>query len=324
MAHRIDVHHHILPPEYVAALARLGIAGGGGIPFPAWGVEETLAMMDRQDIAAAVTSVSSPGVHFGDASAARDLARRCNEVAARLVADHPTRFGAFATLPLPDVGGALGELEHALDVLRLDGVVLLASQSDGRYLGDPRFDELFAELERRAAVVFIHPTVPRSSESIPIGVPGFAAEFTFDTTRAVANLIWTGTAERCPRVRFVLSHAGGTAPFLAWRWSLLDHHPTIGAELATRAPRGVLHYLRQFHYDTALSANPHALRSLCELVGPSNILFGSDYPFAPEIVTRISIDGLAAYDAFDAAALRLIERDNALALLPGLRARIAG
>lgn len=275
-------------------------------------------MMDRQGIGTAVTSISSPGVHFGDAFAG-DLARRYNEVAARLLRDHGARFGAFATLPLPDVDGALRELGHAFDVLRVDGVVLLASQSDGRYLGDPQFDALSAELQRRRALVFIQPTIPKSSEAIPIGVPRFATEFTFDTTRAAANLIWTGTVERFPDVRFILSHAGGTTPFLAWRWSLLDLHPTIGPDLASRAPRGVMRYLRQFHYDTALSANPHALRSLCELVGPERILFGSDFPFAPEPVTRASIDGLAAFAAFDAAARRLIERDNALAPLPRLR-----
>lgn len=322
--HRIDVHHHILPPAYLTALAGIGITGGGGIPFPAWGVDGTLEMMDRQGIAAAVTSVSAPGVHFGDPAFARDLARRCNEASARLVSDHPTRFGAFATLPLPDVDAALTELEYACDTLRADGIVLLASQSDGRYLGDPQFDPLFAELDRRRAVVFIHPTIPKSSESIPISVPGFAAEFTFDTSRAVANLIWTGTVERFPNIRFVLSHAGGTTPFLAWRWSLLNLHPVIGPDLAKRAPKGFLYYLSQFFYDTALSANPFALRSLCELVGPAQILFGSDYPFAPEPLTQVSIDGLASFDRFDEAARRMIERDNALALLPQLAQRING
>ena len=164
---RIDVHHHVLPPEYVAALARFGVSGGGGVAFPRWDAASTLEMMDRQGIATAVTSVSAPGVHFGDDGAARSLARRCNELSARLVADHPTRFGAFAVLTLPDVKGALLELEHALDVLGLDGVVLLASQSDGRYLGDPLFDDLLAELDRRAAVVLVHPAVPKSSESLP-------------------------------------------------------------------------------------------------------------------------------------------------------------
>ena len=319
---RIDVHHHILPAAYVDALAARGISGAGGVPFPAWDAADTVAMMDRQGIAAAVTSISAPGVHFGDAAFARDLARRCNDASAHLVDAHPRRFGAFATLPLPDVDGALRELERALDELHLDGVVLLASQSDGRYLGDPLFDDLFAELQRRRAVVFVHPTVPTSSAAVPVDVPGFATEFVFDTTRAAANLIWTGTVERCPDVPIILAHAGGTTPFLAWRWSLLNLHPLFGPQLAERAPHGFLHYLRRFHYDTALSANPHALRSLCELVGPSQILFGSDFPFAPEPVAAASVAGLAEFDGFDEAARRRIERDNALALLPSLRARL--
>ena len=184
----------------MSALARTGITGGGGIPFPSWSADGAVDLMDRHGIQAAVTSISSPGVHFGDAAAARDLARRCNEISARLVSDHPRRFGGFATLPLPDVDGALRELEHALHTLGLDGIVLLASQHDGRVLGDPAFDEVFAELDRCRAVVFVHPTIPKSSETIPIAVPGFAAEFTFDTSRAILNLIWSGTAERCPNI----------------------------------------------------------------------------------------------------------------------------
>ncbi len=317
--HRIDVHHHILPAEYVSALARLGITGGGGIPFPKWSVDDALGLMDRHGIQAAVTSISTPGVHFGDAAAARDLARRCNEISARLMTDHPARFGGFAILPLPDVGGALRELEFALDTLHLDGVVLLASQSDGRVLGDPAFDEVFAELDRRQAIVFVHPTIPKSSETIPIDVPGFAAEFTFDTSRAILNLIWSGTAERCQNSRLIFSHAGGTAPFLAWRWSLLDFLPGT----SERAPRGMMHYLKSFFYDTALSANPHALRSLCELVPATQILFGTDFPFAPEPITAMSTEGLEQYDGFDAAARRAIEHENALRLLPELRKRIA-
>ena len=314
---RIDVHHHILPPEYLSALQGAGISSGAGVPFPAWSATEALAVMDRNGIRAAVTSISAPGIHFGDDAFARELARRCNEVSARLVSDHPTRFGGFAVLPLPDVKTALLELEHALDTLLLDGVVLFASQSDGRYLGDPEFDELVAELDRRGAVAFVHPTVPRSSEGIRLDVPGFASEFTFDTSRAILNLVWSGTAERYPNVRWIFSHAGGTAPFLAWRWSLLDAHP----RMRERAPQGVMHYLRRFYYDTALSANPHALHSLTQLVGPSRILFGSDHPFAPEGITRASALGLAAYDGFDDAARATIEHGNALSLLPGLRAR---
>jgi len=315
---RIDVHHHILPALYTGTLATRGITGGGGVTFPAWDLASALAMLDRQGIATAVTSVSAPGVHFGDDRAARELARRCNEFSAQLVADHPTRFGAFAVLPLPDVKGALDELEHALDVLRLDGVVLLASQSDGRYLGDPLFEDLMAELDRRRAVAFVHPAVPKSSEALPLDIPGAALEFTFDTTRAALNLVWNGVVERRPNIRFILSHAGGTIPFLAHRISLFGALPAA----RERMRKGPLHYLRTFFYDTALSASPHPLRSLQELVPPEQILFGSDYPFAPEPITKASVDGLAAYPGFDAAARAKVERANALALLPTVARRV--
>jgi predicted TIM-barrel fold metal-dependent hydrolase len=319
-AGRIDVHHHILPADYVASLAKLGVTGGGGIPFPRWDPASTLEMLDRQGIATAVTSVSAPGVHFGDDRAARELARRCNELSAKLVADHPTRFGAFAVLPLPDLDGALAELDYALGALRLDGVVLLSSHSDGSYLGDPRFDELMAELHRRGTVSFVHPTVPKTSESLRLTVPGAAGEFVFDTTRAVMNLVFSGTLERLPGLKLLLAHAGGTIPYLVGRLSLMGALP----HLRERAPKGARHYLQRLHYDTALSANPHALRSLTELVGPERILFGSDFPFAPEPVARLSIDGLAAYDGFDAAARARIERANALELLPSVAARLRG
>jgi predicted TIM-barrel fold metal-dependent hydrolase len=317
---RIDVHHHIVPAEYVAALASRSIGSGAGVPFPRWDAASALEMLDRQGIAAAVTSISAPGIHFGDDAFARDLARRCNELSAKLVVDRPDRFGAFAVLPLPDVKGALRELEYALDTLRLDGVVLLSSQCDGRYLGDPLFEEVMAELDRRSAVVFVHPTVPKTSESIAIEVPGFAAEFVFDTTRAAINLIWTGTLERHPNLRLILAHAGGTTPFLAGRIALLAAMP----QMRERAPRGVTHYLQRFFYDTALSANAGALSSLQQLVGPEKILFGSDFPFAPEAIAHASIDALAGYGGLSASALERVFRGNALELFPRLAAGARG
>jgi predicted TIM-barrel fold metal-dependent hydrolase len=317
-AGRIDVHHHILPADYTGTLAKWGVGAGAGVPFPKWDPESTLEMLDRQGIAAAVTSISAPGVHFGDDAASRELARRCNELSAKLVGDHPSRFGAFAVLPLPDVAGALRELEYALDVLKLDGVVLFTSHSDGRYLGDPLFDDVMAELDRRRAVVFVHPVVPKTSDSLRLDVPGFAAEFVFDTTRAAINLVWSGTLERRPNLRIILSHAGGTTPYLVGRISLLSALP----QMRERAPKGAAHYLAQLYYDTALSAVPNALRSLQEIAAPDKILFGSDFPFAPEPIAKASIEGLARYDGFDAAARARIERENALALFPRLVARL--
>jgi predicted TIM-barrel fold metal-dependent hydrolase len=316
---RIDVHHHILPPEYVKAAARYGVADGGGIPFPAWSAEAALSVMDRRGIAAAITSIAAPGVHFGDDAAARDLARRCNEISARLVADYPQRFGAFAQLPLPDVDGALAELEYAFDVLHVDGVVVLASVGE-RYLGDTHFDAVFAELDRRKAVVFIHPTIPTTSLALKLAMPGAMIEFVFDTTRAVTNLIYSGTLERFADIRFILSHAGGTIPYVAWR---LEQGRTI-PKLREKAPQGAIAYLRRLYYDTAMSATPYALNSLGALVEPSQILFGSDYPFLPEPLIDESIRGLSDYKGFDASTRERIERRNAIALFPRMSTVAAG
>jgi len=317
--HRIDVHHHLIPTVYADALTRLGVTEVAGRQLPEWNSSISLDVMDRHGIETAVLSISAPGVHFGDDAAARDLARRSNEAAAETVAAHPSRFGSFATLPLPDLDGALDEAVYALDTLGADGVVLLSSHHDGSYLGDPRFDQLLAELDRRAAVVFIHPAIPTIAEQIPVDIPVFAMEFTFDTTRAVFNLAYTGALERYPNIRFIAAHAGGTVPYLAARFDLLWFQDP---NLVERAPRGGSAYLARLFYDTALSANPHALRSLTELVGADHILFGSDFPFAPELATGMQIAGLAAYDGLNPDELDQVERGTARTLLPALAARV--
>ncbi len=305
---RIDVHQHILPPFYLSALAEHGINMGRELPFLEWDVQSALELMDRHDIATAIVSISEPGIGFGDRYFTRDLARRCNEYAADLIREHLARFGALAILPLPDVGFALRELEYALDTLRLDGVILF-SNCDGRYPGDALFDELFTELNRRKAVVFIHPTIPAINRHLQLDLPPFLVEFVFDTTRAVVNLLYSGTLDRCPDIRFILAHAGGTVPYLTQRIAM-------GQVMLPGAPQGTITYLKQLYYDIALSASPYVLRSLQELVDASRILFGSDYPFAPEILTDLVIRGIERYDGFDEAARNLIERENALALFP--------
>ena len=312
--YRIDTHHHIFPPEYIAAAKQAGIIEGGGVDFPAWSEEASLAFMDQAGIASAITSVSAPGVHFGDDQKARSLARVSNEFSAKLVSDHPTRFGGFASLPLPDVDGALRELEYATDTLKLDGVVLMTSIGE-KYLGDPAFDALFAELDRRKTVVFVHPTVHPSSQRLKLDLPGALVEFVFDTTRAVASLIYSGTMERYPDLRIILSHAGGTVPFVAGRLTLGKLVPRLDAN----APQGAIAYLKRFYYDTALSANPYALNSLTTLVDSSHILFGSDFPFLPGPRGVQSAKDTDTYVSSDEAVRRAVARDNALALFPRLR-----
>lgn len=305
---RIDVHHHILPPDYVSALAHAGITSSGGRPIPEWDLQSTLALMDRHAIATAITSISEPGIFFGDEVFARDLARRCNEFSAQLIQEYPQRFGAFAILPLPDMDASLRELEYALDILKLDGVVLLSSV-DGRYPGDPLFHELFTELNKRKAVIFLHPTVPAINRELKLDLPPFLIEFVFDTTRAVTNLLYSGTLERCPDIRVIVAHAGGTVPYLAYRISM-------GQIMLSGVPQGALTYLKHLHYDTALSANPNALRSLQALVDTMHIHFGSDYPFAPELTLFLATQGIQNFDGFDELARKDVERESALALFP--------
>jgi predicted TIM-barrel fold metal-dependent hydrolase len=302
---RIDVHHHILPSVYTSALAKIGITSAGGVPLPNWNAQKSLDVMDRNGIATAITSISAPGIYFGDFEFSKDLAKRCNEFSADLISDNKMRFGGFAVLPLPDVKAAVNELEYALDVLKLDGVVLL-SNVDGHYLGTSKFDDLYSELNRRKAIVYIHPTVPANGKFPKMKIPTSVEEFVFDTTRAISSLILNKTLKRFPKIRFIVSHAGGTAPYIAWRMSLLDY----------RVHTDTINDLKRLYYDTALSASPYALRSLQELVNPSHILFGSDYPFAPEIITRMTISGLNTFNGFDEKQLRGINRENAIDLFP--------
>lgn len=316
--YRVDIHHHVLPPNYVSALEDIGIDVE---PFPEWTPQKSLDVMDKNGIATAITSISTPGVYFKDASFSRDLARRCNEYAAQLISDYPGRFGAFASLPLPDVKGALRELEYAIDSLKLDGVVLL-SNVEGHYPSGSEYKEFFAELNRRGLAVFIHPNDrPGMNEKTRDAFNPFV-EYPIDAGRIFARWIYDGTLERSPDIRFILAHAGGIVPFLAERLSRLHYvrgtrprRLKIIAYLLTKRNEG-LELCQRMYYDIAASVNNYALRSLQELVEPTHILFGSNYVWTPDSVTPAFIKELAAYDGFDEQALTAIERESALELFP--------
>src|SRR6202049_5352878 len=270
MRFTIDVHHHILPDVFWRATNDVHNPGGGISPAP-WSKESTLSYMDDAGITVAITSISTPGVHMGDDSAARDLAPRVNELSAELIQERHDRFGGFAALPLPDVDGALHALEYGLDVLKLDGVVLF-SNARGIYLGSPGFRPLFAELERRAAVVFVHPTSSPDPARRRLGLPDSLIDFTADTTRAVAQLHYGNTFARTPNVKYIFSHAGGTIPYLATRFSIVDEMNVIpGAEERGKAADT----LRRLYWDTALSWHPANLRMLRSVggLGPGLLWF---------------------------------------------------
>ena len=301
--YRIDVHHHIVPKEYLSSLADIGITTAGGVVFPKWDVQDSLMYMDQQNIATTLFSISAPGIYFGNSNKTNELARQCNEISSQIIKDHPARFGAFAVLPLPNIEASIRELERALDELKLDGVGLL-SNVEGKYLGDPIFDELFSELNRRNAVVFIHPNTPPEEKMPDVKFRGAMLEFVFDTTRAATNLVYGGIVRRFPNIKFILPHAGGTVPFLAWRISF--------------GKKKLLNALKSFYYDTAISGTSYALHSLKEFVDPSHILFGTDFPFLPEKMIKDMISGLEQYKGFDKETRMKIERDNALTLFPRL------
>lgn len=302
---RIDVHHHVVPPQYVDS----------SIPVPIPDIETQLRTMDGWKIRTAITSLT-PRVLEANPRRLRETARRCNEFQAKLVRDHPSRFGSFALLPLPDVDGALQELAYALDALRLDGVGLFAS-AGGRYLGDPSFDPVFAELNRRKATVFLHPSHCKAPEHANLRVPDYAVEYVFDTTRAIVNLLYTGTLKRCPDMRLIAAHGGGAVPFLAHRISTLETHPR-GGGLSNVIPT-----LQSLYYDTACATAAYALRSLQELVDATHILWGSDLPFFSGERLQAEVDHWEAYDGFDAASRSAVERLNALRLFPRLAPRAA-
>jgi predicted TIM-barrel fold metal-dependent hydrolase len=314
-ARRIDVHHHVIPPVVAKAMSLHGVTKVAGADLPRWTARASIRTMDLYGVQTAVTSLSAPGVYFGDLAEACELARASNEFSARTALDHPGRFGWFAVLPMPFTAQACAEAVHALDVLHADGVVLLGS-TEGVFLGDPRLDELMAELDRRAAVVFVHPNLHKTSTELDLATPGYLVEFLCDTTRAATNLILTGTLERYPRIRWILAHAGGFLPYIAWRLSLANDQ----LKLAKTVPKGMLHHIRSFYFDTALSPSLYAMAALRELVDPSHILFGSDYPFAPARAVGMQVKALESLRVFDPGDLAGINRDHALALFPRLAA----
>jgi predicted TIM-barrel fold metal-dependent hydrolase len=312
---RIDVHFHYLSPEYREKMTDAVGGAPDGFPAPHWSAEAALAMMDKMGIATGMLSVSSPGVHFGNDAKARALARSVNEFAARTIGDHRGRFGGFASLPIPDVDGALEEIAYALDTLKLDGVVMLTN-FNGVYLGDKRMDPVFDELNRRSAVVFIHPTSPICWQQSALGYPRPMIEFTFDSTRAVVNLIFSGTTTRCPKLRFIVPHAGGTLPFLARRIGMFGRLGGMG-----ETPVSAEEQLRRLYYDLAGSPGSNALAPLLEMTERSHILYGSDYVHTPEAVVSAHLTELLSSKLLSADDFRTIGRDNALSLFPQLNSK---
>ena len=308
---RIDVHNHLVPPAYLAAGRAQIIAGADTSPLPVinWNPSHAIEEMDASGVAVAMLSMSTPGItELGKGrEQTRKIARSCNEYAASLLRDYKGRFGSFAALPLPDVEGSLAEAAYALDVLKLDGIGLLSSYGD-LYPGDPAFKPLFAELNRRKSVVFVHPTSPHCcGTSLPY--PASLDEFMFEVTRAITSMLFGGVFASYPDIQFIFTHAGGTMTPISARINAFGarHHEYDAAD-----PKGVYYELKKLHYDIANSTNASAMSALMNLVPTSQILFGSDTPYVPIAATANGLDKMTLPDDVRAA----INRGNAEKLFP--------
>jgi len=304
--HRIDVHHHITPPAWLDALKSMK---KDTPPVTNWSVQKTIEDMDAGGVATAMTSPTTPQLQGLDAPTAARVARESNEFAKKLEADHPGRFGTWAMLPLPHVDESLKAIEYAFDTLKVDGVGLLTSY-DTKWLGDPAFLPVFEELNRRKAVVYTHPLEATCCRNGVQGVTPQTLEYPTDTTRTLMSLVAGNTASRCPDVKFIFSHAGGTLVSIAGRFL----GAAVSADSLAKPPEANsrMHHVRRFYYDTAGSANPVQMQSLKLLVPASQIVFGTDFPFANPAATVAGLEtsGLTTEE------LRGVYRNNALKFLP--------
>ena len=322
--YRIDVHHHVLPKFYTDTLEKVGSLTIFGIFIPDWSIESHLAVMDKNKIAVGMASIPG-GIYYESDAFARDLARKCNEFLAKIRSQHPTRFGAFAVLPVPDVDGALREAEYALDTLQLDGVILLSNVA-GHYVGDPENDALFAELNRRSTVIYIHPGDP-PDRGIPVSIL-FPIDTGLETARAAMSLLYSGVLDRYPNLKFIFSHCGGITPYLAHRMArggtwvrgeggadpgMLDESPDRAA-----ITRAIAHLQRQY-YDTMTANAAVGLSTLQDFAGHEHILLGTDHAILPPKYQPIKLRELMSYKGFDHEMRLAVERQNALRLFPRLQ-----
>lgn len=322
----IDVHSHALPQSWVAAIAEaMGISTDNlavaGVKLPPWSAQEHVAFMDRCGIAACVLSQPT-GTVMRRGQTARQLARAINEEYAEIIARYPGRFGAFATLPLDDMDAANEEMAYALDVLGLDGVAC-NTQYRGVYLGDPVYEQWFAEMNRRQVTLFAHPAEPAAFDQVDIGLNVSVLEFMFDSTRMVSNLIISGAKARFSDITIISTHGGGTIPFLAGRLELAEPYFGAGQDRPTLTREEIEQGLASFHYDLTAATAPAALDAIRRLVPASQLMLGYDYPMMPESTTPPSMAEFDAYDGFGDAERQLIRSQNALRLFPRLARRRA-
>jgi predicted TIM-barrel fold metal-dependent hydrolase len=307
----IDTHHHVLPDFFWQETENANAPVGGLAPLR-WSKEASISFMDDDGIDLAVLWISTPGVYTGDRVKARNLARRCNEFSAELVHARPDRFGGFACLPLPDVDDSLDELAYGLDVIKLHGVVVFTN-SDGVYLGDPVLEPVFAELERRKTIVYVHPN-PSPDAAYSLGLPDNLLDFPTDTNRAISQMHYTNRFARASNVKYIFSHAGGSIPYLAARLAIIDEIAFIpGGEQRGSAAD----ILRRMYWDTAAAVSDPIFRLLRDVGRIDHVLYGTDFPYMRRDLAMHSRQRILKSPGLNEAEKRAILAGNALNLFEG-------
>jgi predicted TIM-barrel fold metal-dependent hydrolase len=310
----VDVHHHVVLPEYERALVRSG-AGDPSRPLRK-NSEPQIACATMAELGierAVINPLSVAGVHHGNDANARYLTRSVNEALACFVAHAPENLGFFASLPFPDIDGALAEMEYALDALHADGVILLSNQN-GVYVGDRRGEALYAEMDRRGVAAFIHPARPSFVDSLGLKLWASVIEYPFDTTRVAATLIYNGTMKLYPNIKWVLAHAGGTLPYLSLRLRLMEESDEHKPTFVERVPEGVTPFLDKFYFDTAIAGSRAAMSALYEIADPSHVLYGTDWPYIDRHLVRDQLANLTSMTELAGSRFDAMARGNALAL----------
>jgi predicted TIM-barrel fold metal-dependent hydrolase len=309
----IDTHHHIYPPRYVSANLQRLLADTRTLPataYTSWSPKSALEQMDKANVRTAIVSMTSPGIWWNNGEEARTWARECNEFGAGMARDFPGRFGMFAALPLPDTEGSLREIAYALDTLKLDGIGLLTSYA-GKPLGDPSFAAVFEEINRRAAAVFVHPTMSCCGMGIP-GIDAPIIDFPTDTTRTITSLAFGGAFARYPDIKFIFSHGGGTMPMIVQRFASSVRNFTP-EQIQQNLPGGFEAVIKRQFYDIAsVAMNPGGMAAVLNVIPPSQLFYGSDAPFGS---TTTIADRLAKFP-LTLAEIKAIRRENALRLFP--------
>ncbi|KAK5169327.1 uncharacterized protein LTR77_005302 [Saxophila tyrrhenica] len=322
---KVDVHTHPIPGMYRQALLDAGYGPPGtnaseifvdGFRTPEFTIESYLEERLNRGYNYSILSITAPGLSFLKGNIqAKTLARQLNDQMSTWTQEHPKQLGAFGVLPLPDIEASLAEIEYCLDELHMEGIGLYTNVN-GVYLGDPALDPIMEELDRRKTTVFVHPAGPPAAPALyNMSLP--VMEYPFDTTRAIGNLLFTGTRKRFPHMSMIFSHGGGVTPFLAVRLAIQSTLSFQGGKSYDEAYAE----LQGYYFDTAVTVGNASSAALKEFVGADRMLTGSDYPYMPDSLIPMAQQSLEAFEGFSAEDRRKIGWKNAFRLFPGLKTK---